>query len=224
MNEETDTPDEQAMLYALGSLNETERQQFENCLQCPHSTASAKVASYTHLVGTISASWQPEKAPRAELKERIMAAIDTPVLATPKESALPAGISFLMQSESRWHTTPYPGVQLRELSNASAEMAIFMLQLAPGTNFPNHDHHGSEDMYLLSGDLDINGTRMGPGDFMHSAPSSQHHGMHSAGGCQAIVVTSKKNYSSGIMHAYSKMDRVKTTVRRWLGKGEPVSR
>ena len=213
------------MLYALGSLPETERQQFETCLHCPHSAATAKLAAYTNLVGTISASLQDEKAPNPALKQRIMAAIDatepteTPAAPVAKAS-VPIGISFLMQSEGRWHGTPYPGVQLRELSNASAEMAIFMLQLDPRTTFPDHDHHGTEDMYLLSGDLDINGTRMGPGDFMHSAPSSKHHDMYSAGGCQAIVVTSRKNYSSGIMHAYSRMDRVKSTVKRLLGVGK----
>jgi len=225
MIQETDPLDEQAMLYALGSLAEKEHQQFENCLQCPHSAAPAKLAAYTHLVGTISASLQPEKAPNPELRARIMAAIDPPVPAdAPKDQVLPVGITFLMQNEGPWHATPYPGVQLRELSNASAEMAIFMLNLEPGTKFPDHDHHGSEDMYLLSGDLDINGKRMGPGDFMHSDPSTKHHDMYSPGGCQAIVVTSRKNYSSEVMHAYSKMNRVKTTVKRWLGKGEPASR
>lgn len=224
MNQEIDQLDEQAMLYALGSLAETERQQFESCLQCPHSAAPAKLAAYTHLVGSISASLQPEKAPNPELRARIMAAIEPPVAAdAPKVQEPPSAITFLMQNEGPWHATPYSGVQLRELSNASAEMAIFMLNLEPGTKFPDHDHHGSEDMYLLSGDLDINGKRMGPGDFMHSDPSTKHHDMYSAGGCQAIVVTSRKNYSSEVMHAYSKMNRVKSTVKRWLGKGEPAS-
>lgn len=214
--------DEQAMLYALGSLPETERQQFETCLQCPHSAATAKLAAYTNLVGTISAGMQPEKAPNPVLKDRIMAAIDaTEPTAAPAASAptaaVPAAISFLMQNEGRWHATPYPGVKLRELSNASADTAIFMLQLDPGTKFPDHDHHGSEDLYLLSGDLDINGTRMAPGDFMHSAPNSKHHDMFSPGGCQALVVTSRKNYSSQAMHAYSKLNRVTSTVKRWMG-------
>ncbi len=229
MNPEPDLPhdplDEQAMLYALGSLPESERPQFETCLGCPHSAAKAKLAAYSHLVGTISASLQPAKPADPALKDRIMAAIDasepTEAPAAPvAKAAVPVGISFLMQNEGRWHVTPYPGVKLRELSNRDAETAIFMLQLDPGATFPDHDHHGTEDMYLLSGDLDINGTRMGPGDFMHSAASTKHHDMYSASGCQAIVVTSRKNYSSGIMHAYSRMDRVKSTVKRLLGVGK----
>jgi anti-sigma factor ChrR (cupin superfamily) len=223
MKEEPTTPDElldeQSMLYALGSLMGEELKQFEACLHCPHSRATTRVASYTELVGTVSAALYPELPPSPELRARIMAATvpETPPAVSEKVSP-PLPVSFLMQSEGQWHTTPYEGVRLRELSNASADLAIFMLHLDPGATFPDHDHHGSEDMYLLSGDLDINGTLMGAGDFMHSTAGSQHHDMRSTGGCRALVVTSRENYSSGIMRAYSTLDRVKTSVRRFLGK------
>ena len=214
----SDPLDEQAMLFALGALGEDERAQFENCLGCPHSAARARLAEYQHLVGTMTTALVPSSPPRPELKQRIMDAVAAEGKQTHSAQQMPPlSVAFLAHGEGKWHNTPYPGVRLRELSNASADTAVFMLDLDAGAGFPDHDHEGAEDMYLLSGDLDINGKLMGAGDFMHSEPGSHHHAMHSPGGCQAIVMTSRRNYSSNLMHAYSAVDRVKTRVRQWLG-------
>jgi len=49
-------------------------------------------------------------------------------------------------------------------------------------------HAGHEEVYVLNGDLQTEGCRMGPGDFLHSDPGTLHHALYSEHGCRALLV------------------------------------
>lgn len=224
MNDETpvleDALGEQAMLYALGALNETERAQFETCMTCSYSRAGKLAAEYHDLVATLTAATLPAcEPPPAEVKVKIMAAIQPQKAAAPELSA-PVPF-FLPYGEQQWNATPYPGVRVCNLSSASPEFSVVMVDMVPGATFPPHDHHGAEDVYILSGDAHLEGRVMVAGDFMHSQPGTHHRAMISPGGCRAMLITSRNNYSPRLARAYGVARKVVARVARTLGAKVP---
>ncbi len=213
-----DTLDDLAMRHALGTLSEAESAEFATCMTCRHSEAANLAADYRDLVAAVTLATAPAcPAPPAELKSRILAAIHSsdrpPVAAAPP----PALISALIKGgELPWTPTPYAGVRIRELSAASPDYAIVLVSVDAGTSFPPHDHQGAEDFYILSGDANIDGRSMCAGDFMHSEPGTHHHEMISHGGCQALLITSRKNYSPRLARAYGVAHRAVASVGRAL--------
>jgi anti-sigma factor ChrR (cupin superfamily) len=65
---------------------------------------------------------------------------------------------------------------------------MLLIELGPGAAIPTHDHAGSEQLYVLSGDLVTEGRTLRPGDFLHSEPGTHHRELVSPGGCMAILV------------------------------------
>ena len=70
--------------------------------------------------------------------------------------------------------------------------AVLLLELAPKTRYPDHDHAGPEDLYLLTGDLHTEGQVMRPGDFFHAEPGTHHGELYSDQGCTALLVTPRR--------------------------------
>lgn len=64
----------------------------------------------------------------------------------------------------------------------------YVIRMAPGAETIAHTHTRNEDYLILEGDLiEPDGTRYGPGDFVHYAPGS-HHNSRTEGGCLLIGV------------------------------------
>lgn len=231
MNDDTtSTPEEAlddlAMRHALGTLDGTERTQFEQCMGCPHSRAGKLVAEYTELVATISVAALPaSEPPPPVVKERVMEKVRSRGHAHDHAhdhapSVPPHVAALVLASDSLpWMATPYRGVRLRELSSASPDYSILMMSCDPGSTFPPHDHSGTEDAYILSGEATIDGRLLRAGDFMHAEPGSHHHDMFSESGCQALIITSRKNYSPRAARAYNVAHRVVSRIGRALGVG-----
>ena len=212
------TLDEQAMLYALGELSGEEKAQFETCLHCEHSSASRLVREYQDLLAVVATMGQAELAPDPVVKERVLQCIHRSAPSQPTSGSL-LPVQLIWGEEQPWRPTPYPGVRLKEVSMASGEFAVLMLELEPGGVVPEHHHRGSEDLYLLSGDLQVEGESrlMRAGDFMHCQTGSRHRAMISPSGCRALTITSRKNYSPAAVRAYGVAHRVVTQVKGWWG-------
>lgn len=210
-----DTLDDLALRHALGSLEGPERAQFETCLACPHSQATALVSEHRDLIAAVSLAAQPGITPPPELKERVFAAIraDGGLVATMP----PHVFQVIAGAERSWMPTPYRGVRMCELSTASPDFAVLMLECQPGATFAPHHHDGAEDVYILSGKAVFGDLVLHAGDFMHSDAGTQHAAMDAPEGCQALVITSRKNYSPRAARAYGIAHRVVSRVGRALG-------
>lgn len=216
--------DEQAMHHALGTLDDAQRACFESCLGCPHSRAADLAAGWRDAIAMMTSAALPTCAPPApQVKERILNAISQgprpPLPLEPVSRAPSHGVKYLSASasESAWTPTVYRGVRVCEMSSASPDFSIVMIALDPGAVYPAHPHKGAEDIYLISGDASMDGTRLHPGDFMHWEPGSDHHEMISNGGCRAMMITSRKNYSPRLVRAYGRAHRLITKIGRALG-------
>lgn len=186
---------ELSALHALGVLAPDEATRLEAQL-AQDADARAELADMNRvaaaLAQSIPAARPPSPRVRAALLERIQRTPQAPVPAgesAPEESAAPAGFHFLKSHEGNWLATPIPGIRMKVLS-VSRDMGSWMVlaDLAAGARYPSHEHAGSEQLYVLSGQLRTAGRVLGPGDFLHAEPGTQHDGLYSPDGCVAILV------------------------------------
>lgn len=217
-----DALDDLAMRHALSSLSEAEQAEFERIVG-EHSSVAELAASYREVVATMTAAVLPDCAPPdPAVKARLFAAIakgDRPPIAPAPKPALP-GFALLPANEEVWLPTPHRGVRLRELSSASPDFSVVMLELDPGAVFPSHEHTGAEDLYLVSGDAVMDGRTLRAGDFLHWEPGTAHREMMSPSGCRAMLITSRRNYSPPLMRAYAIAHRFVSKMKRTIGAGE----
>jgi len=162
----------------------------------------AVFAEEVDAVATLSlAVAAPMKAPALQLK-----AIVSP------ERNFPAGFSHLAKNAGEWRELPVKGARIKELSdNPDDGFTVMLLEMDAGARFPGHHHKGTEQVYLLDGDLSSDGEELSPGDFLRAAADTHHGGLSSEHGCHALIISARENYPRKSIHLY---DRIAKTARR----------
>ena len=106
-------------------------------------------------------------------------------------------VKLVRGDEQEWINLPIKGggAKLLELSARKSDgFAVSMIEIKPGSVFPEHEHHGVEMAYILEGDLEADDVLLNAGDFFR-ADSGTHHGEHtSPSGCRALIITANENY------------------------------
>ena len=64
--------------------------------------------------------------------------------------------------------------------------SIRLVRLAPGTEVPEHDHPGGEEVFVIEGGIEDEDGRYGAGDWLRSPPGSRHR-VRSEQGCLMYV-------------------------------------
>ncbi len=139
------------------------------------------------------------------------------------EPQLEEGIKLVRADGQEWINLPVKGgAKLLELSARKSDgFAVSMIEVAPGSIFPEHDHHGVEMAYIIEGDLEADGVLLKAGDFFR-ADAGTHHGEHvSPSGCRAIIMNANENYRhntvktlGAVQKAYRKIKGVFTTSNK----------
>jgi anti-sigma factor ChrR (cupin superfamily) len=115
-------------------------------------------------------------------------AIKAQLLARVMESE-PAGFSFRFEGDADWMPHPVPGIRMKVLAvNQASRYVTVLLDVAPGTRVPPHRHDGAEECYVISGALQTFGRRLGPGDFLHADPGTDHDEVWTDVGCRVLLV------------------------------------
>ena len=65
----------------------------------------------------------------------------------------------------------------------------------PGTELPDHDHAGMEEVYVISGDLSIGNEGLGAGDYFRIGAGAEHGTPRTMGGCMCIIVSEYVPYT-----------------------------
>ena len=187
--------EENASLYVHGALAPEERQAFERELE---SNAELRdLVRSLRETAALLAQAVPRRPLPAGLKEKVLQRIDAEAAlsaASPTSNdrgAIP-GFSFLAANDdAAWKALPIPGAWIKLLSVDRAHHFVVLLgKLNPGVRYPAHTHEGSEDLYLLTGDLHIGDCVMRAGDFHHSDAGTSHAENYSAGGCTLLAILS----------------------------------
>ena len=131
-------------------------------------------------------------APSPEVKARLMARLA-------ESSELPDGF-VLSRSDDGWFTHPLPGIRMKVLAiNRPGDAATLLIDAAPGARFPPHHHHGDEECYVIRGDVNTLGRRLGPGDFLHADAGTDHGELSTETGALVLLVVRPDDYIPGFV-------------------------
>jgi hypothetical protein len=101
-----------------------------------------------------------------------------------------------MPAPQRWGAEPEwkdvaPGISCKLLATDAERNRVSMLvRLAPGCDYPSHRHEGTEELYMLDGELIVDDTTFYPGDYRRAERDTVDHRIWSQTGCTCVLVTS----------------------------------
>jgi len=76
--------------------------------------------------------------------------------------------------ERTWSATAYPGIERALFRNNDTGGRSSVVRLAVGSRFPQHTHHGTEEVLVLSGVVRIGGVALTAGDYLYTEPGEEH--------------------------------------------------
>ena len=192
----TEQQQEHASLYVLGALTAAEQEAFAVDLR-----ASVELREFVFTLQQTTgllAIASPFVRPPPELKDKVLRRIGTsassenPPLAHPPGDAVagPAGLRFLSADDTAgWKQLAVTGAWIKLLSiDRERGYAVLLGRLEPGVRYPAHVNLGPEDLYVLTGDLQVGDRTMRAGDFHHADAGSFHDENYSVEGCTLVAV------------------------------------
>ena len=179
----TEQQQQQAIDYALGELGPAEEHDFTAQVRA-QPELRAFLRSVQNTLDRLALT-APPATPSPALKQKVLARLSAGSL--PKET--PAGLRFLVGSDTGWKALPVAGAFIKLLSfEPNRGYAVLLGKLAPGVRYPAHTNAGPEDFYILTGDLHVGDRVLGPGDFHHADAGSLHRENYSVEGCTLLAV------------------------------------
>lgn len=176
--------------FASGTLEGSEDAEFRALLREAPSEAKAEVSKTIDTAGLIAISL-PRKTPAGALKEKILSRIRPP-------EATPELFDFVPNTgDTGWVPMRVRGAYVKLLSFQKEKgYAVVLGKLDPGTSYPPHHHIGSEQIFILSGDLSIGDVKLRAGDF-HNARAGSSHGLnYSETGCTIMAVVAVEDLAT----------------------------
>lgn len=187
---------ELAALFALGALTQHEARAVETLRAEPGNALADEIAAFesvTAQLGFAVGECSPSPAVRTTLLARIS---DTEPARSSfgEEFHLPFTAQDLSQvfslraNEGDWLELG-PGLTAKTLFvDATRGLVTSLVKMAPGGALPPHRHKGEEQFYVLEGDCNVHGTRLGPGDFHRAAPGSVHESTYTVEGTTFLLI------------------------------------
>ena len=166
-----------APLYALDLLDLEERLWVEaQIAECPD--LADELASYQAAVSAM-----PYTAPlvpmAANLKHRLFDSlgldlVESPLASEPEPPLHPELFS-IRQDELDWKPHRVEGIEYAVLFvDSISRMRTLIVRARGGIKYPVHQHQGVEEIYMLEGELEIEGNVYGAGDYIRSHPNTIH--------------------------------------------------
>ena len=200
---------ELAPLYALDLLDLEERLWVEaQIIDC--ADLAEELANYQAAVAVMPYS-APTMPMSADLKDRLFDRIadsgENQLGVEPIATAIPAvakpsppAIVTLRSSDLKWRPYRAPGIEVALLYlDRANRMSSALLKAAAGVIYPLHQHQGIEEIYMLEGELVIDGQVYRAGDYIRSYPNSIHAPSTSTGCMFLIRGCLDDNYDENIM-------------------------
>lgn len=181
--------------HALGLLEGQEAAEIqehlrEGCAEC--SSALESLRSAAAQIGFDIAPQQPPTGLRGRILERVRNTPQAQAWKAWNMEAVPE-LFVVRQGEGGWQAVA-EGVFAKQLYVDTTRDAVTMLvRMEPGSTYSAHRHGGSEQCFVLEGDINDGYGTYYKGDFQRAAPGS-HHGVQSTEkGCLLLIVSSMKD-------------------------------
>ena len=96
-------------------------------------------------------------------------------------------------TEPEWEDVA-PGISCKLLAtDAEKDVVSMLVRLAPGGEYPPHEHAGVEELHLLEGELWIDERKLYPGDYNRAEPGTGDKRVWSETGCMCVLITSTRD-------------------------------
>jgi mannose-6-phosphate isomerase-like protein (cupin superfamily) len=166
-----------AALYALGSLPETDREQFRARVRSGCPVCNAALSEFAETAAYLAMS-VPSVEPPSGLRERVLNIAKRGAAAGRRE------MTVIRRNESEWLQSPVPGVHMRPLLGDKT----VLVRMQPGAVYPKHEHRETEQCYVLEGSItDSDGVTVHAGDFVCMSADTVHRPIHTDTGCTFLI-------------------------------------
>lgn len=106
------------------------------------------------------------------------------------EEVLP-GVMAVRTSKAEWIAASIPGVAYKVLGrDPEKSRTTRLVRFSPGMRYPRHRHAGTEEIFLIEGELSVNGASLKAGDYCRSEPGSEERDTFTDVGALAMIISS----------------------------------
>ncbi|NJM45468.1 MAG: anti-sigma factor [Alkalinema sp. RU_4_3] len=180
---------ELAPMYALNCLSPQERAWVEQqMLDCPDLADDMVQQQMIVAAMAYDAELPIELEPRLPaLKNQLFDRLQLDLPAEPSlETPMSGFVPFfaMRSSQLNWLDAPVPKVKIALIyADETTREKVGLLRAEADMVYPRHRHGGTEEIYMLSGDLTLEGIVYHGGDYIRSASGSTHGEAYSREGC-----------------------------------------
>ena len=160
---------EQAAMYSLGMLSQSEARAFDRCLEEKCEDYAEELAAFNTVIPAL-AFGAPEQTPPARARERLLARVATEAshkaqgrVETP--SASPPQFRNVRLNEGSWIQVGQGAFVKTLFVDQHRGAVTSLIKLEPGARLPRHRHLGIEESVVIEGDCRVNGEVFTPGDY-----------------------------------------------------------
>lgn len=176
-----------AALLAVGALDEAEVAAIQWRLDKTGDAVRDEAAAFLETAAALAesvVSADPPQSVKARLFERIDETPQRPRALLLDED----GVLILRSAEIPWRPHQVAGVAVKQLHvDQDSGHITSLVRFDPGVVYPAHAHVRDEELLVLSGDLEIQSRRMGPGDYCRGEAGSTHGSAVSRSGALLLV-------------------------------------
>lgn len=187
---------DEIIFYALGFTGSAESAKLKQKINHLPAEVKQEISEYNRLVSLfpklISDRYEDLSIPdniKSGIMNSVMNRLNTDSEITDES------FKFIYSDSANWIQHSVKGIEVKQLSiNENKGYVTFLMKAAPGTTYPAHHHNGSEECYVIEGDVIAEGKILGPGDFHHAEAGSNHSPLYTKNGCLLLLVIDKEDY------------------------------
>lgn len=178
-----------ALADAIGALDADEQRELQAMVAAlPPDDQAAIARLYDMSYAMAAAALDATAAPSPKVRESLLAAVTGVATTVAKNFTL-------LASEGEWVDTPLPGIRMKVLSlDRPRNQVTMLLRGEPGARYPSHSHSASEECYVISGSVVIEGRVLRAGDFHHAEGDSDHGEIYTTEGAEVLLVAAISDY------------------------------
>ena len=185
---------ELAPIYALGALDASDQASFERHLHQGCDSCTEDVRSFAEVASLVGESVPAE--PPKHLRDKLLHSI-THGPRVPGILFRQSGLLIARSDEFAWQTLA-PGILLKTLyQDAARKYHTSLVRMEAGAHYPSHNHAEIEELFMLSGDLHVEGQLMRAGDYCRGDSGSVHGETFTDAGCLFLLMASQENQIVG---------------------------
>ena len=183
-------PHELVSLYALGVLDSEDALRFEEHLRGGCENCEAELRSFGDLTADLASLTASE--PPARLRERLLAQVRR-APRVPGTLLEQSGLLISRSAEIAWQSMA-AGIQIKPLyMDTARKYNTCLVQMEPGAHYPSHRHRDIEELFMLSGELHVEGQVMRAGDYCRADSETIHGETFTNSGALFLLMASQQN-------------------------------